>query len=155
MEFLLGFSCPAKTPKAMHSYFSKPLKSCPDFSSSYGEVPAFESITPFTGGEHPLETPFISLLPAWLLETPLSLWPIQRAFSFGASPFTEFPNKMTAQTKEAQKHAAVPGTGEEKAPRLKRKHNSFYCRRLQQQRREKTAQLAKEERARCLPKAES
>lgn len=32
---------------------------------------------------------------------------------------------MTAQTKEAQKHAAVPGTGEEKAPRLKQKHNGF------------------------------
>lgn len=59
---------------------------------------------------------------------------------------------MTTQTKEAQKHAAVPGSGEEKAPRLKTETQWFYCGRLQQQRREKAAQLAKEKRAKCLPR---
>lgn len=61
---------------------------------------------------------------------------------------------MTTQTKEAQKHAAIPGSGEEKAPRLKTETQWFYCGRLQQQRREKAA-VSKREESKMPTKARS
>lgn len=138
----------------MHSYFSKSLKSCPDFSSSYGKVPALESTSPFTGGEKPLDSPFISPLPAWLLWILLSVWPIQRVFSFGGSSFTQFPNKTTTQTKKQYKNMPQDQVWGER-PQSQPQTQWLYCKRLQQQRRKKTPQLAKErKRAKCPPEAE-
>lgn len=155
MEFLLGFSCPAKPPKLCIVIFSKPLKSCPDFSSSYGKAPAFESIRPFTGGGRPswdsVHVPFACLTSG---NTTISLaHPKNLLFWWFAFHIISKQNENT--DKRSTKTRRSPRSWGRKGPEIQTETQWFYCRRLQQQRREKTAQLAKEKRAKCLPKAKS
>lgn len=147
-------SCPVKkTQKPMHSYFSKPLKSCPDFSSSYGKVPACESIRPFPVGKALLVFhPFPFYLPGFC----------EDCYLFGPSKESSLlvvrlsHNFQTKWQHRQKKHRNMPQYQVlgKKGLETQTETQWFYCRRLQQQRRKKTTQLAKERKsAKCLPKA--